>query len=337
MAEVDFDEFEGGYAQPMIGRAGRMVSLAGAACSVALIAGLALWGYRLAVRDVSGIPVVRALEGPLRIAPDNPGGEVAMHQGLSVNAVAAAGTALPLPEKLILAPKETDLAEDDVAGTAVLSPLPETAGGSALATDALAIDETAALDPASVEPIASEPVEVAAEPLPLESDVAVDAPLPATQEDAVAAALAAALADGGDTEAAASVAPKAAAKSVRPKSRPAAKSVATAAAPIDAAEPTAPIAVAPAEVDPASIAAGTRLVQLGAFDDEATARIGWADLQAKFPELMATKAMVVQPAQSGGRAFYRLRAQGFTAEDDARQFCAALLAENASCIPVTQK
>jgi hypothetical protein len=330
MADVDFDEFDGGYAQPTVGRAGRMVSMAGAVCSLALIAGIGVWGYKIAVRDVSGIPVVRALEGPLRIAPENPGGEVAMHQGLSVNAVAAAGTALPLPEKLILAPKETDLAEDDMAGTAVLSALPESAGGSNLATDALVVDETATADPGT-----SKPVEVAPAEVPLETDLAIDAPLPATQEDAVAAALAAALADGGDTEAAASLAPASSAKSQRPKSRP---TTIAAAAPAEQPAPeTAAAAPIAAEIDASSIAAGTRLVQLGAYDDEAGARAGWADLQAKFPDLIGAKAMVIQSAQSGGRAFYRLRAHGFEGEDTTREFCAALLAENASCIPVTQK
>ena len=245
--------------------------------------------------------------------------------------MAAAGTALPLPEKLILAPKETDLAADDMAGTAVLSALPETAAGSNLATDALALDETATSDLSTAKPIEVAPTEV-----PLETDLAIDAPLPATQEDAVAAALAAALADGGDIEAAASLAPPASAKSQRPKSRPStiAAAAPTEVAAADTAAVAAPIA---AEIDPSSIAAGTRLVQLGAFDDEAGARAGWADLQTKFPDLIGAKAMVIQSAQSGGRAFYRLRAHGFEGEDTTREFCAALLAENASCIPVTQK
>ncbi|MFD1809072.1 SPOR domain-containing protein [Gemmobacter lanyuensis] len=36
-----------------------------------------------------------------------------------------------------------------------------------------------------------------------------------------------------------------------------------------------------------------------------------------------------------GRTFYRLRAQGFSDEADARRFCAAITAEGAECIPVT--
>jgi hypothetical protein len=43
---------------------------------------------------------------------------------------------------------------------------------------------------------------------------------------------------------------------------------------------------------------------------------------------------VIQSAESGGRTFYRLRAEGFADEDDARRFCAAITAEGPDCIPV---
>jgi hypothetical protein len=69
-----------GADQPATARGTRLAKLmngAGALMSVALIAGLAVWGYRLAMRDVTGVPVVRALEGPMRIAPEDPGGSTA--------------------------------------------------------------------------------------------------------------------------------------------------------------------------------------------------------------------------------------------------------------------
>lgn len=335
MADVEFDDFEGGYAASHGGRFNRLVNLAGAVCSVALIIGLGIWGYKLAVRDVSGIPVVRALEGPLRISPDNPGGEVTMHQGLSVNAVAASGIARPVPETLTLAPKSAELALEDEAGMAVLAALPQ-AGTEVLAETVMASADLPELPPIDA------PVEIAAAP------VAVEEVLPATQEDAVAAALAAALADGGEplsplTEApgadvaAMDMAAPAAVASLRPKARPAAASAdAPAAADVPDVQEVA-AAVAPIEIDPATIVAGTRLVQLGAFDDEAAARGEWTNLQSRFAELITGKAMVVQAAQSGGRTFYRLCAHGFEGEDEARRFCAALLAENASCIPVSQR
>jgi hypothetical protein len=98
-----------------------------------------------------------------------------------------------------------------------------------------------------------------------------------------------------------------------------------------------PVAPPTAEVDPATIAAGTKMVQLGAFDEDALARAEWANLQTRFADLIGTKALVVQQAKSGGRNFFRLRAHGFDTEDETRRFCAALLAENASCIPVAQR
>lgn len=81
--------FDEGFA-PSYGaaRAGVFVNYAGAAMSLALIAGVGLWGYKLIIRDVSGIPVVRAMEGDMRVLPDNPGGSVAIHTGLAVNEVA---------------------------------------------------------------------------------------------------------------------------------------------------------------------------------------------------------------------------------------------------------
>lgn len=323
MADVEFDDFGGGFAAGKAGQFSRVVNLAGAACSVALIAGLGLWGYKLAVRDVTGIPVIRALEGPLRIAPENPGGEVAVNQGLSVNAVAAAGTAMPLPETLVLAPRAVELTEDDAAGL------------------------IAAADPAAVAPVAVDPVAVA----PSGADIAMDPnalpemaameAAPQSEADAVAMALAEALADGAapltplegdavalaalDTDTGAGLA-----KSPRPLARPGKM-------PAAAAPSAATTATPPAEVDPASIVAGTRLVQLGAFDDAETARAEWAKLQGQFGDLIAAKSIVVQSAQSGGRTFYRLRAHGFADEDEARRFCAALLAENAACIPVAHR
>ena len=333
MANAEFDDFEGGHAASHGGRVNRLVNMAGAGCSVALIIGLGIWGYKLAMRDVSGIPVVRALEGSLRVSPANPGGEVTMHQGLSVNAVAASGIARPVPETLTLAPKSAELAAEDEAGLAVLASLPEPQVTAEVTLASADLPQFQAIDT---------PIEIAAAPIEAPAEV-----LPATQEEAVAAALAAALAEGGEplaplaeapavTMATMALATPAVAKSLRPKARPTTIS-AEAPAPAEISDVQDVAAVAPLEVEASTIIAGTRLVQLGAFDDEAAARAEWAKLQGRFAELITGKAMVVQAAQSGGRTFFRLRAHGFEGEDEARRFCAALLAENASCIPVSQR
>ncbi|CAN0602350.1 unnamed protein product [Ectocarpus sp. 12 AP-2014] len=58
---------------------------------------------------------------------------------------------------------------------------------------------------------------------------------------------------------------------------------------------------------------------------------------AQFGDYMVGKEPVVQEAKTGGRAFYRLRAAGFTDLADARRFCAVLVADGANCIPVVQE
>ncbi|QLQ20857.1 MAG: SPOR domain-containing protein [Exiguobacterium profundum] len=122
------------------------------------------------------------------------------------------------------------------------------------------------------------------------------------------------------------------AKSLRPQPRPvsleqvAATSTQSTAAPGPAAPPRV--------VDPATLKVGTRLVQFGAYDSAEAAEADWTRIATQFGELMAGKGMVVQSATSGGRTFWRLRAEGFEDDADARRFCAALQAENATCIPV---
>ena len=304
MADVNFDEVEGLGMTALQGRLPQMVNLAGAVCSLALIAGLAVWGYKLAVRDVNGIPVMRALADPMRMAPDKPGGNEALHQGLSVNAVAAFGTAAPMPETLILAPRPVELAAEDMAG--------------------LAPAATAALGP-EIELSARSSAGWLSVTTPLTGILDADAPLVAP--DAVAAALAEALGIEVGSVRTDGLAP---ATSPRPLRRGGVQAVTG----VEAVSASAPAVI---EVDPATLAVGTRLVQFGTYDDAAVARTEWLRLVGLFPDLMAGKAMVVQQAQSGGRSFYRLRAHGFAGEDDARRFCTALEAESAACVPVAQR
>jgi hypothetical protein len=282
------------------GRAQRIVQIAGAVCSVALVVGLAVWGYRLAMRDIAGVPVIRALEGPLRVAPDDPGGEQADHQGLAVNDVAAEGAAAPIADRLVLAPRPVELTLEDQAGLAAPT-----------ASDAEM--QPARLDnPAEMIPVT-----------------------PSATDDAVADALTAALEDATldpGVEVAALDAnglppPEGAVtRSPRPQPRPDRTPEQAAATP-----------PAPVEMDPATLEVGARLVQFGAFETDKEARAEWVRLAGRFGDLMAGKAMVIQPAESGGRTFFRLRAHGFEGEDEARRFCSALVAENASCIPVAHR
>lgn len=326
MADADYD-FGGGFSSerqaPRYGakdamkaaKVQRTVNLAGAVTSLALVVGLGVWGYKLAVRDVNGVPVIRALEGPMRIAPADPGGEIADNQGLAVNRVAAEGVAAPPPEKLVLAPRPVELAPEDTAGLGSEA-MPEL---SEAAAPAAALTANADLALAAAPPTESaNPTEVAVDAALSEALGEIPGDVAEADDVTLTEELAEPVPEGAITT------------SPRPKLRPGARDV--------VAAPKAAVAVAaPNEIDPATIPAGTRLVQFGTFDTAEEARAEWVRLSGQFGELMAEKSMVVQPAESGGRTFYRLRAHGFDGEDDARRFCSAFVSENAICIPVPQK
>jgi hypothetical protein len=315
MADLEFEDFEGGdgtsFTAGRLNRAKRLVNLAGAVCSVGLLAGLCLWGYQLAVRDVAGVPVMRALAGPMRLAPVDPGGDQASHQGLSVNAVAATGSSAPVADQLTLAPRPVELLPGDTSGLGLAEQADTVA--SDLVPVSLSISGQAS--PGTPQTAEVPPLEDGAGSLiDTETGQAVELVSADVELPAGAAVM----------------------RSLRPQARPAALSLAEApATPTNVETVSAPAPLT--ELDPASLEVGTRLAQLGAFDSHDLARAKYQELQGMFAELMAGKAMVVQSAQSGGRTFYRLRAHGFPGDDEARRFCAALQAQNTDCIPVAQR
>lgn len=143
-----------------------ITNIAGAIVSVGLIASVGIWGYQLMVRDVSGIPIVQATKGPMRVLPENPGGELARHQGLSVNAVAAETSDAPPSGQVILAPQPVVLTDED-------QPLDE---------DAVAIVQQVVADRARLAetgPVAAlaEDLDAGAEP-PVHQDAALRATVP---------------------------------------------------------------------------------------------------------------------------------------------------------------
>ena len=85
----------------------------GAALSLSLLTGAIGWSYQLIVRDINQIPIVRAQLGPLRVAPDDPGGLTAANQGLSVTQLAVNERPL-LSDEIFLAPAAEILSEENV-------------------------------------------------------------------------------------------------------------------------------------------------------------------------------------------------------------------------------
>ena len=330
MADADYDDYYeyGGYTPGHAagdggGRWQRLINGAGALTSLALMAGIAVWGYKLAVRDVNGIPVIRALEGPARVAPENPGGELALHQGMAVNRIAAEGTAGEPADRLTLAPAPTGLAEDDTAMGTLSGTNRDMGEDGAKFVRVPQGDER--LQPAAMRPIEPLP-DGPAEPINTEDGAPFVAP------DLIPASV------------------PGVSRSLLPARKPATRQGATvsdASASSDEFDAVAEAAAAAvlaamtpeAEIDlnAATLAPGTRLVQIGAYPNEAEARLEWDKTATRFAALMQGKHRVIEEATSGGQTFYRLRVEGFVGAEDAQAFCAALKAENAVCVPATVK
>lgn len=282
-------------------RLANLVNYAGAALSLALILGVGFWGYKLIVRDVSGIPVVRAMEGDMRVLPVNPGGDVALHTGLAVNEVAASGEAAGPEDRLVLAPRTAGLAAEDLEVQTVTAVAVDDAVATATAEDDIATlaAQLSALAPAPLAPLA----EVADDPAATTPTVnTIPASVPGVST------------------------------SLRPAVRPV--SLQRVSAPAPAATTTAETRPAEAAVAAPTFPAGTNLVQLGAFPSPTLAAQEWDRLQGQFGQLMAERENFIEVSNQSGGTWYRLRASGFADRAEARRLCAALQAEGANCIAV---
>jgi len=284
----------------------------GAILSLGLIAGIGTWGYQIAMRDVNGIPVVQALDFPARVQPENPGGRQAAHQGLAVNEVQATGEASAAADRLILAPPPIDLIAADEPVAVIIPAVARTivpvtpeddlnnniqlAVASAVAQVNSAASQTLPdAETSTVQRIATSVPGVSRSKVPMTRPQ-----LDLSSYDT--------LADRAAREAAAATTPN--------------------------ATPTRVAAVSSVDVDPASITVGTKLVQIGAFDSEATARSEWNRLTSQFSDVFEGKQRLIQSVTHSGRSFYRLRVHGFDDAAQTGQFCSELIARSVICIPV---
>jgi len=295
------------------GAPARPLGWVGAAFSVAVFVGIAIWGYELAVRDVGDVPVVRALEGPMRVRPEDPGGQQASHQGLTVNRLQEAGLAQPAAERLILAPEPIGVIEND----SPVAPPRITANPALESPEEHSSSASPAGDTPETPPGTIESVEDLLRQVALDVSRSETFGVEESEENAPAIGLAV---------------------SPRPAPRPDPSVFPQA---ITRVESTLQASSHTPENDAASIPTGTLMVQLGAFDSPEAARTAWEDLQGQFGQYFEGRSRVVQHAESGGRAFYRLRATGFADLSDAQGFCSVLLADGsadeAPCIPAMMR
>jgi hypothetical protein len=323
MSDMLSDDFRSAdAAEPVLPPA--ITRAAAAAVFLALVAGMSVWAYRLGTRDATEVPIIRALEGPARVQPEVPGGLETAHQGLAVNDVLA-GTPEPAPaEAPTVAPPAVTLTEED-------GPQGELV---------LAAPEFPAVEPPEGEELRMPPADEG--PLPGEAGPAAEAPAETDLAALVPNLIAEALAGAEAAEDEAADAPAA----PRPRTRPAGLVVrpAAAPAPVQAASPPGQTAIAqrpeaaaaPAALrEVSSVDPGARLVQLGAFDNEALARQVWGQLVARNGDLLGGKSLFLERATHNARVFYRLRIAGFQNTDQTRVLCEQLRARGVDCIPVT--
>ncbi len=327
---------------PLTTRLARLTHYLGALVSVGLMVMLLVWGFQLVSRDVSGVPVIKAIEGEARTTPDDPGGELTSYTGYAVNEVAAGADPAPV-DRVAIAPPPTGLDDSDVPmgqlGATARAPaheaeVPLSFDGEPIAplSDSEARARAEAMAAAEAQRLQAEQavqqaaiVDAPAAEGPVNEIVTDENGVP-TQAEAIAAALAEAQA----------IPEPVVIRSARPAPRPRTTRVASA-APV---APAAPAAARPAEAAPSpatasvKVASGAPLVQVGAFDSEAIARSEWNRLSGKFGSMFSGKAPVIQRHQANGRTFWRLRVAGFGNRSDAQGFCSALKAGGTDCIAI---
>ena len=279
----------------------------GAALSLFLLAGAIGWSYQLIVRDVNQIPIVRAQLGPLRVAPDNPGGLTAANQGLSVTQLAVNEKPL-LSNEIYLAPAAEILNEENLA-------LKVTEEDESNKVDgAFEIKEVNAENSMNLEALLDQK-EVDSR----SNDVGVLSKVAFSQKKIeIENAVSLALSITNDPDKSLSW--------LRPKIRPVGfyRNGNIAEDQIVSNEPMPKLPI------------GSAVVQLGAFDSKSLAESEWQRFEKILGSILIPKKMVVQKAESGGKIFYRLRASGFSDISDARQFCTAI-SDKVACIPVVTR
>jgi len=276
---------------------GSIMHWLGSVASAALLAGGVYWAFSIASRDVTQIPVVSAQITPIREAPENPGGKATENQGLNVTQVAAMENP-PVAETIVLAPVAQPLADEDLPTAERLQMASSILATAQEVETELAVDMNALADAiiAGKKPLSD------VQPMPVRIEGA-------NIEQALRLALAV-------DEKPSGISPPR--TTIRPKLRPSATQAAV-------RLPAAP-----------AIAAGSALVQFGAYDSQSVAEQEWTRISAKLASFLGTQTRVIQEVESGGRKFYRLRAAGFNDIGEARRFCSAV-SEKAECYPVIAK
>ncbi len=279
----------------------------GAALSLSLVVGAISWSYKLIVRDINQIPIVRAQEGPLRVAPTDPGGLTAANQGLSVTQLAVNEQPI-LSDEIYLAPAAEILNNENLETKIEEKNKPSNNDKK------LEIKEVNAENNMNLKAW-SDQVEINTGS---ENEVILSEAIFSQKKLDIQNAVSMALSITDNTDVFR--------VSLRPQIRPISFNQ-DSSKNFDQAASSGQIS---------QLTIGSAVVQLGAFDNKGLAESEWKRLENLLGSILITKQMIIQKAASGGKVFYRLRASGFDDIADARQFCTAIN-DKVACIPVVTR
>ena len=286
-------------------------SIFGAVISLNLILWAGYWTYNIISRDINGIPIVAAQPGPLRVAPDTPGGIEAENIELAVTKIASQELP-PNPKAVELAPGTEKLTPDDLTIFQAIR-------------QKKIIDRQAALNNqihlGVIEPNLSK--EISFEPVNTETNTA-NYSITENQSELVAAALALALKPSADNLIGNAVAQNKF-KQIKPRPRPGSL--------LEVSVSTTETVMRPAL---ASVETGLAVVQFGTFATETVAFEEWDRLSKNLSVILDGRPKYVERIKRNGNEIYRLRLGGFVNIDDASRFCSAVISQE-NCVPVIAK
>ena len=286
-------------------------SIFGAVISLNLILWAGYWTYNIISRDINGIPIVAAQPGPLRVAPDTPGGIEAENIELAVTKIASQELP-PNPKAVELAPGTEKLTPDDLTIFQAIK-------------QKKIIDRQAALNNqihlGVIEPNLSK--EISLEPVNTVTNTA-NYSITENQSELVAAALALALKPSADNLIGNAVAQNKF-KQIKPRPRPGSL--------LEVSVSTTETVMRPAL---ASVETGLAVVQFGTFATETVAFEEWDRLSKNLSVILDGRPKYVERIKRNGNEIYRLRLGGFVNIDDASRFCSAVISQE-NCVPVIAK
>jgi len=288
-------------------------SIFGAIISLNLILWAGYWAYKLISRDINGIPIVAAQPGPLRVAPDVPGGIEAENIELAVTKIASQELP-PNPQAVELAPYTAKLSVDDITINQALkqkklidSQIGKRTQGHSQAVEAELSNE-----------ISLVPIRTSIE--------GTDYTIADNQSELVAAALAIALKPNNDQFSNKVISANIKADIIKPIPRPG--SLRTNPTSLNSENSILPTL--------GSVETGLAVVQFGSFENKQRALTEWARLSKNLSVILDGRPKFVERIQRNGNEIYRLRLGGFVNIDDASRFCSAVISQE-NCVPIIAK